>query len=362
MNKGKSTKRNINVEFLRVVCIILVVLTHTLNDHYVDSRNVMRDGVCLLNTICIVAVPCFFMITGYFSSVSQDPLKRIWKTVCHIALPTLAVAYMSQVLHLMVNTGHSLVACILEMDYADFYKKIVIWNIHKIPVCGAFWYSSAYVKLMLLFPVFRLLCRDTDEARYARYSVYVICFLKFLLADINEFVSVSGSVYSIYDRSILYFLLGYEARLIDWKRISAKLLLFGVVLGCGAMYALTRLHVEMTGKFSDYFFHFSTVPCILSSVCAFALIVKKIYLGDNERFNNVIFYLGSRAFWVYLIHNLVLHVLSKLSFFSDASLYRLVLLMLTALILSYIGAAMITACLDTLKKHTHRLFRERRYS
>ena len=60
MNEKMAVKRDKHIELLRIICIFLVVLTHVLNKNYVDLSGNMRDSVCMLNSLCIIAVPNFF--------------------------------------------------------------------------------------------------------------------------------------------------------------------------------------------------------------------------------------------------------------------------------------------------------------
>lgn len=93
-----SRKRNINIEVLRICSAWLVILTHVLNKNYTDGAGQIRDKVCLLNTICIVAVPCFFMVAGYFASRGQSIARKLRHVGLSVVVPSLIVIFLYQAL------------------------------------------------------------------------------------------------------------------------------------------------------------------------------------------------------------------------------------------------------------------------
>ncbi len=328
--------RNVNVEWMRIVCILLVILTHVLNRNYVDGNGNIRDKVCLLNTICIVAVPCFFMITGFFSRKGQNGLRRIGTTLKKIVLPGIVVAVVIQIYFAFRRNGVSL-ETVTAIDWTEILRKIISWNINKLEGVSPLWYVTDYFKLMLLFPVLSLLCCEEKEAVLARRVVYILYILNAIVGDVRTIYPLSIRIQPPIDRTVFFFLIGYEFNNISPEKMFRSRWYFGVsaVTGCLLMYAWTLIINRETGEFNDYFFHYQTLPCIIASVGAFGFL-KNWKLPEVEWMQNLIVAGGSLTFGVFLIHNIVLIELRDHSVFSQLkSLEGLLLLWFCTAVISF---------------------------
>ena len=72
MVKPLAKKRQVNIELLRIIAMLLVLLNHsTWNAHYFNIGMVHTDllksiGVLEVYSWIFVCVPCFVVISGYF--------------------------------------------------------------------------------------------------------------------------------------------------------------------------------------------------------------------------------------------------------------------------------------------------------
>lgn len=307
----KQTQRNIPIEILRCVCALLVILTHVLNKNYQDSAGIIRDRVCSLNTICIVAVPCFFMITGFFARKGQSSLKKIRQMAISVLVPTLIAILIYQALWAWISGESTFFQSVQQADYRQIWSAVVTWSINKLPGCSPFWYVTTYVQLILLFPVISLLCTNERETAIARRVIFSLCIFAYLVKDMQQVIPFEGTMYKPFDRSVVYFLLGYEASLIDWRKISYRYLVLGAGAGFISMYLFTRLIYMHSGTFSDYFFHYETVPCVLASVCVFGLCLKFKMPEISSKKRKCVILLADASFYVYLTHNAILNFLME---------------------------------------------------
>ena len=90
--------RSANLELLRIVAMIMIVLIHIFGKadllHAPALSGANRQGFWVLETLCIVAVNCYVLISGYFLSRSTFRLGkylRLWSPVSytHLTLPTI---------------------------------------------------------------------------------------------------------------------------------------------------------------------------------------------------------------------------------------------------------------------------------
>lgn len=285
---------------MRLICIFLVCLTHICNNYY-TYNDCMQYGVWAVNTVCIVAVPCFFMIAGYFSRKGQNPVKKIWNTFIRVTIPTWIAVFVCQFVNAFLSTRNVL-AAIDFMHFQRYWNIILNWRINKLPACGPFWYSDAYLKLIMMFPIYSLLCSEEETARTARKLVYLFTIVSIFLLDINHLFDLNLSVYSPVSSYVIYYFAGYEMSQVDPKKLSIIALLSGFLLGIGSMFLLTAFYQWHTQTFSDYFFHYTTIPCVVASTCAFGLFMK---INVHPVFDKSIVFLGGIVFYVYLYHIIV---------------------------------------------------------
>ena len=344
-----SRKRNINVEVLRICSAWLVILTHMLNKNYTDSTGGIRDKVCLLNTICIVAVPCFFMVAGYFATKGQSIARKLRHVGISVVIPSLIVIFLYQALWAWITGQASLTQSISQADYGAIWTHSITWSINKLPGCSTLWYITTYVQLMLMFPVFSLLCAEGKEARNARITVYALCLSAYFIKDLQQLISFGGTMFKPFDRSVFYFLLGYELSRVDWKKIPVWVPAAGLAAGCAMMYGLTRGIYGISGSFSDYFFHYETVPCAVASVSAFGLAMKLRCPSPDSKTGKMIIQLADATFYVYLIHNGILYwLMCHTPLGEDSRLRVLALLWLATGAVSFVLAGIVRKLQKTI--------------
>lgn len=345
MNK----KSNINIELLRIVCAFLVIQTHVLNRHLVVNGSEIRDKVCILNTVSIVAVPCFLMITGYFTRKDQDWLHKIKKTITAIVLPTLLIAVISTIIFPWVCHISSLKESIYNANYSAILPAILAWRIETLPGCSHLWYITAYCRLILVFPLLSYLCDEDRNARLARRGLYLLYVIAVFYNDLRQVYQQMPNLYfyNIIDSRIMFFLLGYE-----FNGVCDKFKMGGAmtVFGCLMMFVMTRWVAAETGRFSDFFFHYQTVPCMIASFGSFAFFLSLRLERLPQKLVDCIRFLGKQTWLVYLVHLIPLNFLRSLPNGNRPGLRYLLLLTLMTAVISFAVAIILNFLYDKLKK------------
>ena len=78
MNNSSIGVRQSKFELLRIICMVGVITGHALQSLYelhTANFSVLNTAQILLMNICIVAVNCFVMISGYFR------IRQSWKGI-----------------------------------------------------------------------------------------------------------------------------------------------------------------------------------------------------------------------------------------------------------------------------------------
>lgn len=142
-NQGMKKSRMANLELLRCIAMMMVVVLHYLGKSGLLG-NLERDNLTTVNTaawvlesFCIVAVNVYMLISGYFMCESTPKLSRLVKLWLQVWFYSMGVGLLAQATGLMPK---------YEMD--TYY-----WITLILPVfMEHYWFITAYVFLYLFLP------------------------------------------------------------------------------------------------------------------------------------------------------------------------------------------------------------------
>lgn len=127
-----ETKRNCSIDLLRMISMIMVVCNHTLSwGGLIEGSLVPGTSnyfICnILYALCLVAVNCFVLITGFFQCTSTFKLKRL------ISTWGMAIFY-SVVIHLILT-----IIGVLPFSFRELIKHILVFTMNR------YWFVTAYL-------------------------------------------------------------------------------------------------------------------------------------------------------------------------------------------------------------------------
>ena len=122
--------RNSNIEFLRIVCIIMIIVMHTYGQYRTVDDNVVYHTSMLCNAICNTGVSIFVLISGYYGLHAN---LRKW-----ISLYSITIFY----------SLFFLLSCVIRPHYV---VDITLVAKGLFPVfCNRYWFVTSYLLLMAL--------------------------------------------------------------------------------------------------------------------------------------------------------------------------------------------------------------------
>ncbi len=209
----QPSARNLSLDLLKGVSIILVVFFHNLR----LNPDSFADNLWML--ACNAAVPCFFLASGavFFQRPFQmkHHILRIIRTYAVLAAWR-GIYLLFYGIHLGAGAGGSLRAFLSYM--------LTFTSIDGIPT-GHLWFMEALIVVLLLAPILRL-CREHSRPA-TLYLMAVLFFFNQLLNDGQFAVTLLSQwagrsvwnittmgqinpVNNLYSNYVLYFLLGAE--------------------------------------------------------------------------------------------------------------------------------------------------------
>lgn len=172
---GEGNKRMANLELLRCVAMMMVVVLHFLGkggllpDLAGESMGVYGVTAWLLETLCIVAVNVYMFISGYFLCMSDFKLSRL------IGLYLQIWTYST-----VVGLAGALTGVLAETPFDTHYILTLIFPVNM----GHYWFMTAYVFLYLFLPFVGLAVRQMTKRQLqtaAALLFAVFCLAKSVL-------------------------------------------------------------------------------------------------------------------------------------------------------------------------------------
>jgi len=329
---SNTKERIIYIDFLRGFAAILVVVLHCISDYIINPALYSSTSWYInivLNAIVRTAVPIFFMISGYLmlSSDNTKNFKLFYKKrLVHIFIPLIFwnIAYFVY----KVFTGY------MEFGIGNFLKEFLNYGTQY-----HLWFLYTLIALYLISPFLKIVI-DNCNIKHLLWFLFLTLFSTSIIPFINYFLDINIYLFDpLFNGYVGCFLMGYI--LGKTKLNNIKILLFNAcALICFILSVLTH-HFSSSNQ---------SINLVLNSGHSLCHYVLAATLFINARFwikNNInpvfkkcILLLSNISFGIYLIHAMVLDVVSN-HFMIDASpivcsMYKFCITIIVSSIISYI--------------------------
>ena len=333
------------VDFVRATAIFLVVLLHS------ASFWVYRYGLTsdfnwqvgnIIDSATRVAVPLFFMTTGYL--LLSKPISLITyfdKRFRRIAIPWLAWSIIFLVYKkIRLDTPITISEGFFEILNGDVYFH--------------FWFLYTLIGLYIFIPVISWLIENDPQKRSFYFLIvwFVTASIIPLLNTLSKYVA-NHELKIAFDLSMFGGFSGYLiAGFLIGKIKSSKLhwmVFFGVyTLSVVVTIVATSVGTYRLERLIEYFYDYAAPNVILASFAAFA-VLKKIgtVISGNEKASLIFSRLGYASLGVYLIHPIFINALNDgifgpdLKFIIQNSALTIPLVAIISFLLSYIAVEII---------------------
>lgn len=308
MRAKDSSHHKIYIDFLRIFAIFLVLFNHTYTFHrpFSHTCTTLLDFTSLVVSICDkIAVPLFFMISGALLLPKDESIQTLIK---HRVLRFLIVIFLYQIL----QHCYGFYACGAETSIKD-----CAWNCLVGAYCGAHnyavWFLYAYLAVILMLPLLRLLVKQMTTAHYLYLFTIQLIFIAFIPSTSSP---LSRSLI-LCNNVFLYVLAGYyiEHRIsIDKVTRKHKLLLmiFSIIcilLGAALCEAARCLNNAQYIQQTTLCFN----GCILIPCITLYLMVKQIFIQiKHTGVIHLFSLLGGSVFTIMLMENILRDTAGKM--------------------------------------------------
>lgn len=301
------------MDLLNVIACFAVVMLHCTTTVFANSGDTEWHLDVLFQSICIFAVPVFFMISGanllgYREKYDTKTffVKRFRKVVFTLVIASIIV-YVCQPLLAFIIAGTP-----LDISIGGFMKGFL----HN-QICDIYWFFYAIIILYAVTPVFSLVAQNKQVLGYA----ICLCIATTMVFPLLERFSPDGGFLSLFmvpylSSWLTYFLLGYYlVHYCDKKPAAWKSALVAVV--CVAIMVVMTVktnapHTLAAGSFAPYDNFYASATGLFALVYAVALFFLFGHFNDaigSAKAYPFINKMSGLSLGVYAMHMMVIHTL-----------------------------------------------------
>lgn len=293
-----NSKKVIYLEIIRIIAILFVVFNHT-NQHgfyyFPNTDNPIWYVISIFcSVLCKVAVPLFFMISGYLLLGKQETLKTVLtKRVLKYGI----VIVMASVFTYLAK----------EMFYGrtDFSIREMIKIVYRGSDIGTYWFLYAYLGVLLMLPFLRgcVPC-------LTKVNVYYLVLLRILILGLMPIAiflclgySMSTKISSpVLEQSVFYFLIGYyfgTAENLFEKRSARVTGVLLSVLFIAISAFMTYYEFAISGEYSERFLE-GLLPMVCITIFGMVRYYSEGIAVEGKAWRFLAF-VGDKTFGVYLL-------------------------------------------------------------
>ena len=276
-------KRESNFELLRIISMFMIVVLHVLNHGGIyKSTNIYSNDFIIVNLIeslSIVGVNCFVLISGYFGINSRFSFRKCMKIYIQVIFYSIIINYFA------------FVRGVIPLDKYTIIKMIF-------PITTkVWWFITVYIVLYLLSPYINKLIKSLkfEEIHKLIVILFIILIILSSLVIIPNPIDNSGG-YSLYNFIYLYIIGAYIKLYYDNKNFDKKIT-FGVYLLLVVLLSTFNVCISRFKGADLTIYQYNFLPIFFSSISLF-LFFKEIKISSK-----VINFISSLTFGVYLFHD-----------------------------------------------------------
>lgn len=292
-------KRMANMEVLRILAMMMVVMLHYLSKGQVLPAMIGTFGVngyvaWILETFSIVSVNVYMLISGFFLTESSFSCSRLLQLVCQVLFYSLLIPVV------LIAAG------VLQTGDLSLYKLLQ----YVLPVeMEQYWFATAYVMLYLLTPLLRCAVRHMKKAQLKVTIILLLLFMSFNKSVLPVRLTIDNLGYDALWFVCVYLCAAYMRLYgIKWFDSVSKGV-WGYLAGCAGILGIAlviRALYMVTGKFEDFLiatYHYNHILNLFAAICLFyAFYHWKIKEGKTAELARKI---APYTFGVYLLHEQV---------------------------------------------------------
>jgi len=289
------TQRNANFELLRIVCMFMIVLGHSMtHSGLAESVTVFSLNwflIQVLQSLIMVEVNCYVLISGYYLCESSFKAKRVlnlWGSAFFWSIVLTVTAYILSSMGIGIEE---------TVGITDIIKAGLTVTSRR------YWFVTSYILMYLFVPFLNSAIQAMDQKKHSAfllmYFTVFIVIQNFAVWDEFTLSSAHSPLFFIFLYMTAAYIRKYPIRKRSWA-IYYFLTVLAVIVWKIGITAITYSRFGMPiGE--TIFSGFRSIPGYLASVFLF-IAFKELSLKKN-RLSGFILLISPLTFGIYLIHD-----------------------------------------------------------
>ena len=300
--------RNINLDLLKVLACVGVVLLHTTMGGFKETGS--WNLLTYLYYLGTYSIPLFFMVNGYLLLGKRE----------------ITYSYILQKVKwiLITVSSWSFIVWLFKRDFTENLIKKIVGSLIQKGYFFQFWFFGAVILIYICLPILKKFLNSKRSYLYI-LSVLLVIGLIFELANIVLQMPIQTYViqtFRLWTWFFYYVLGGYiaqftmkelKSRFKNWMKI-VSILLFLISPLILFFIAKTAYH----NLFAEYFY-----DTLFVKVSTLGIFLTILTLTLNEKRNEWIVSLSNQTMGVFIIHTYIMKVWEKLFGFNFVGAYLL---------------------------------------
>lgn len=287
------SKRNINIDIIKVVSLLLVIGVHFFlyTGYYSINYSITNSIFIVLRNICMACVPLFIIVTGYLNR------NKVWSKKYYLNIGRVYLLYSLAMFILTLVDNKYVINTTL-------FKTALI-NILNYKYYG--WYITMYVGLMLLAPIINLAFKNMDEStrKYAIINIILAISIPVTLVDLFSNVRYSILAHILpnwwyYTWPLMYYIIGvafaYNKNAIkDFFKKTRLLFLLTLIIST-LLYYVLNIHWESRPHVNIFI--------VIITTCIFSWLLN-LNINVNSKFSTGIIFVSNNTLLAYLLSYII---------------------------------------------------------
>ena len=307
-NQNNVNDRLFNIDLLKIICCISVIIIHVSANYINDIKNYKNEMfyINLLNSITIFAVPCFIMISGYFAISNRK--KDNYITFYKKKVKTIIIPMIIFTLIYLIIAIFNIVLGNSERTFKSLFVTLITGELEY-----HMWYLYMIIPIYIITPLLWNIKNKIGERGFDKLGkILIIISMPFALTSTHTFSYDIG--FSIY--YIGYYILGYSiAQKINNKSNTKFCIYLFWSLILLFLNSFFRLYILNSG-FNDNTYELPFIGnftpmnelwilIVISSICLY-----KAFLYIDLKIN--LYCISKYTLYIYMVHVIILSFLRTL--------------------------------------------------
>lgn len=290
-------EKNYNLEILRVIACLCVLLIHISNTYSRGFEEISRSSYMfslIINSVSRIAVPIFFMLSGALLIKANLDLKKCVKRAAKFTI----ILIVWSALYLIWNKF------VMDQTY-DFT------NIFSIPAKKHLWYLYALITIYIALPFVQILFANMSERAEKYFMILWFAFLTIRYVGELFEIPMAYKVPIVGDSCYLgYFVMGYFlSKYIRQFKFNDTVGIILIVMANAVNIGLTYYYSVVAGVHQEQFFQYRNTLLAFSSAIIFIMVYRKKELNLSTTKKKIINVISKNSFELYLVHILFLDII-----------------------------------------------------